>query len=100
MRTPRSARGALLLALGLWAGCFEITPEQRARDVCTAYCDCYAQPGQTEACVVNDCLPDIPPVTDACLDCVYANSQMCGELVNQCLDLCTDTATPLLGGMQ
>jgi hypothetical protein len=91
-------RGLVAVVISLVAGCFTIPPEQKARDVCTAFCDCFAPATQLESCIVDDCLPDIPPVSDPCLDCVYANSQMCGELVNQCLDLCVDNSTPLLGG--
>jgi hypothetical protein len=89
------------VALGLWSGCFlfEITPEQKARDVCTAYCDCVVSPAQVEQCIVDDCLPDIPPVSDPCLECVYANSQTCSKLLDDCTDLCVNPGTPLLGGM-
>ena len=91
-------RGLLVLA-SLLAGCFETTPQQKSRDVCTAYCDCIVTPSMVEQCITDDCLPDIPPVTDPCLDCVYANSQTCSTLFDECTDLCLDTSTPHLGGM-
>lgn len=79
-----------VVALGSLAGCFEETPEQRARAVCNAYCECLVSAGEVEQCVVESCLPEIPPVTDACLDCVVQNSQMCGALEAQCTDVCID----------
>lgn len=99
MRLVGCQRGLFVLLFAL-AGCWEVSAEQRARDVCTAYCDCFVAPSQVEECIVEDCLPDIPPVSDPCLDCVYANSQMCGPLFDDCTDLCLDTSTPLLGGMR
>jgi hypothetical protein len=78
-----------LLSLLAVAGC-EITPEQRARDVCNALCACVVpgSPSAVERCVVNDCLPDIPPVSDPCVECVYTNSQRCGDLLDECIALC------------
>jgi hypothetical protein len=91
-------RGLIVLASVL-AGCFEANPLQKARDVCTAYCDCIVSPAMVEQCIVDDCLPDIPPVSDPCLQCVYTNSQTCSTLFDECTDLCLDTSTPHLGGM-
>jgi hypothetical protein len=84
---------------GLVSGCFAIPPEQKARDVCTAYCDCLVAPTRVEACVVEDCLPAIQPVSDPCLDCVYASSQTCSMLFDDCTALCLGNITPLLGGL-
>jgi hypothetical protein len=76
--------------VGALSGCFlNATPQTRAEDVCTAYCQCYA-PSQLDQCIQQDCLPDIPAVTDACLECVQLNSQTCSELASECTDLCLD----------
>lgn len=89
----------LLAILALVAGC-HMSPEQRERDVCTAYCDCVVSPGMVETCITDDCIPALlPSVTDDCLDCVYMNSQTCSTLFNDCSDLCLDTSTPHLGGI-
>jgi hypothetical protein len=89
----------VLVLACLLAGCFETTPAQDARTVCTAYCDCLVAPSMVEQCIVDDCLPDIPPVTDPCLQCVYEKSQTCSMLFDDCSDLCIQTSTPRLGGM-
>ena len=75
-------------------GCFEETPQQRARAVCNAYCECVVTAGQVEECVVEQCLPVLPPVSDECLDCVISNSQVCAALDAQCTDLCIDNSQP------
>jgi hypothetical protein len=66
-----------------------VPPEQRAHDVCTAFCDCVeiATP-QVDACVA-DCVPDLGTVSDDCLTCVYSHSQMCGTIFDDCTDMCT-----------
>jgi len=76
------------LVLLLLAGCAGDSTEQRARTVCTAYCDCFVTAGGVDACV-EDCIPDIPPVSDECLQCVYESSQTCATLDEQCTDLCS-----------
>lgn len=78
-----------------------VPPEQRARDVCTALCDCteIGTP-QVDACITA-CIPDIGTVSDDCLTCVYSNSQMCGTLFAACTDMCTSPQpTPRLGEQQ
>ena len=85
----RSAGWVLLLVL---VGCADDDPLLRARTVCTAYCDCSASPGAVDACI-DDCVPDIPAVSDDCLQCVYANSQTCAALQSECTALCS-SATP------
>lgn len=90
-----------VLALLVMVGCTQM-PAQKADAVCQAYCDCVdpgAIPSVVDQCVTQQCLPDLPPVTDACLDCVYAHDQVCGELFDQCTDLCLSMAQPKLGGM-
>ena len=82
----------------LLTGCFENSPVQDAEAVATAYCNCLVSPALVDACV-EDVLPEISPVSDACLTCVYQNSQMCSTLIDDCTDLCDNGATPLLGGM-
>jgi hypothetical protein len=97
MRFVGCQRGVLVLAC-LLTGCFNNSPAQDARTVATAYCDCFVTPSMVEACI-DDLLPDITPVSDACLQCVYENSQMCSTLFDDCTALCDNSATPLLGGM-
>jgi hypothetical protein len=81
------------------AGCAE-TPAQRAQDVCFAFCDCAVTtqlPDQVQACVDNQCLPQLPPVTDACLACVHQHESTCSALQNVCLPQCLGQPD-LLGG--
>ena len=90
----------LLALLALFAGC-HMSPEQREHDVCTAFCDCVVTPGMVDKCITDDCVPQLQTtVSDACLDCVYMNSQTCTTLFNDCSDMCLDTSTPRLGGIQ
>lgn len=91
MRLVGRQRGLIIGAfVGALGGCFfEATPQSRAEDVCTAFCQCFS-PGQVDQCVQNDCLPDIPSVSDPCLDCVHLNSQTCSVLGTECIDLCLD----------
>ena len=91
----------LLVATCLLAGCHQ-TPQEQAQDVCQAYCDCIdpgAPPATTDECIAQQCLPSIPPVTDECLDCVFAHDQVCTDLFADCTDLCLSQQTPLLGEM-
>jgi len=83
-----------LVALGTLASCFEADPQQSARAVCTAYCECVVTAGQVEMCITDDCLPILPPVSDECLDCVTANSNSCTSLDAQCTDICLDNSQP------
>jgi hypothetical protein len=90
-----SQRGLfVLVASSLLVGCFEETSEQRSRAVCNAYCECFVTAGEVQQCVVEECLPDLPPVSDECLDCVISNSQTCTALGAQCTDTCFDNGTP------
>lgn len=84
----------LVLAL---AGC-TVPPEQRARDVCTAVCNCLEiGTSQVNQCI-TDCIPDIGTVSDDCLTCVYENSQTCSALFQDCEQLCSSQQpTPRLG---
>ena len=91
----------LILVAGLLVGCHQ-TPEEKSQDVCDAYCDCVdpgAPPAKFDACVTQQCLPQLPPVADQCLDCVFAHDQVCTDLFAQCTDLCFSTPTASLGGM-
>ncbi len=79
-----------LVAVGVMStGCFEETPQQRAEAVCNAYCECFVSAGQVEQCVTEQCLPDIPAVSEECMDCVVSNAQTCSAL-DQCTGLCLD----------
>ena len=83
-------------------GCTQ-TPQEKSQDVCQAYCSCIEPgglPGQLESCVQTMCLPQLPPVTDACLTCVFEHEQTCPEMYDQCDSLCLPTGqTPKLGGI-
>lgn len=80
-----------LVAVGVMStACFEESPQQRATAVCTEFCECFVSAGQVEQCVTEQCLPQIPPVSDECMDCVVTNAQACGALDDQCSDLCLD----------
>ena len=92
-----------VLALLVVVGCTQM-PQEKAQDVCQAYCECVdpgAIPSVVNDCVAQQCLPQLPPVSDDCLNCVFAHDQVCPELFDQCTDLCLSTAqTPKLGGMR
>jgi hypothetical protein len=90
----------LFVIVCLLAGCQQ-TPAEKAQDVCQAYCDCIdpgAPPATEDQCIAQQCLPNIPPVTDDCLDCVFAHDQVCTDLYADCTDLCLSQPTDLLGG--
>jgi len=66
------------------------SPEQKAQDVCAAFCDCETQaPALNKACV-SDCVADIGTVDipDTCVDCIYQYSQVCGDLQTHCEAAC------------
>ena len=88
------ALGAAGAGSALLAGCFEESPQQRARAVCDAYCECVVTVGQVEQCIVEQCLPALPPVSNECLDCVVQNAQTCSTLDALCTDLCIDNSQP------
>lgn len=92
-------RGIVLVVL--LASCTQ-TPGEKAQDVCQAYCGCLdpgALPSTITTCIDTQCLPQLPPVTDQCLDCVFAHDQVCTDLYDQCTDLCLPVnQTPHLGG--
>ena len=91
----------LLLVAGLLVGCHQ-TAEEKAQDVCDAYCDCVdpgALPAVFDQCVTQQCLPQLPPVSDDCLSCVFTNDQVCTDLFSQCTNECFSTQTPRFGGM-
>src|SRR5262245_44340748 len=90
----------LVVALGLLLFGCTTTPEQKRRDVCTAFCDCVTgTPSALERCITDDCFPILPPaVSDPCLDCVYTNSQACSALFSTCESLCFP-GTPRFGGI-
>ena len=59
------------------------SPQEQAQDVCQAYCDCInpgAPPATVDDCIAQQCLPSLPPVTNQCLDCVFAHDQVCGKV--------------------
>ena len=87
----------LVVALG---GCAE-TPDQRAQEVCASFCDCVVGtglPAAVQDCIDNQCLPQIPPVTDDCLSCVHQFEASCTALENTCAPSCFQILTPKLGG--
>jgi hypothetical protein len=88
-------RGIVLVVLLL--GCTQ-TPQEKAQDVCQAFCQCTdpgGLPSIVDKCVIDQCLPQLPTVADPCLDCVFAHDQVCPDLFDQCTDLCFSTT----GGM-
>lgn len=73
-------------------GC-DTSPEQEARDLCTAVCRCqFASPAQVDACI-EDCAPDVPALPDECIDCIYTYSQSCSDL-DRCEPLCAQPQPP------
>ena len=88
MRLVGCIGGLVLVAIGLAAGCLQANPQNRRETVCTAYCECFIGGGGVEECVQEDCLPDLPPVSDDCYDCVVANASSCSTLDAQCTDIC------------
>ena len=88
----------VMLALGV-AAC-TVPPEQRARDVCTAGCNCTETGTANVNTCIDECIPTLTNVSDECLNCVYENSATCSKLVSDCEDLCKPANTPLLGGMR
>jgi len=75
--------------IGLWATACDPSPEQEARDVCTAVCQCQsASPAQVDACTA-ECVSEVPtPLPDGCIDCIYQYSQSCADLSARCSDVC------------
>ena len=92
-----------MIALLVLLGCTQ-TPQEKSQDVCQAYCSCAdpgALPSVLDDCIQQQCLPQLPPVSDACLQCVFAHDQVCTDLAAQCTDLCLPAnQTPKLGGMR
>jgi hypothetical protein len=89
-----------VMFVALLMGACTVPPEQRSRDVCTAFCNCFTVGTSAVANCIEQCIPDIPNVADDCLTCVYENSQQCSVLERDCNDLCAPQQTPRLGGMQ
>ena len=91
-----------VFALSVLVGCTQ-TAQEKAQDVCQAYCDCVdpgALPSVLDECVTQQCLPQLPTVSDDCLTCVFEHDQVCPELFDRCDSLCISPAqTPKLGGM-
>jgi len=76
-----------------------VPPEQRSRDVATAYCKCVEVGTSAVDTCIEMLVPRIPNVSDDCLTCVYENSATCASLLTDCQTLCGQN-TPLLGGMR
>jgi len=53
-----------------------------------------AQPASVQSCIDNDCLPALPPVSDACLSCVYEHESTCSGLEATCTSLCLRSPQP------
>lgn len=73
----------------LFATACDPSPEQAKRDVCTVACQCETNglPSQVESCV-EACVPQVPVVSDECLECFYTYSQSCSDLERECEDAC------------
>jgi hypothetical protein len=79
--------------VGLLAAACTQSAEQKTEDVCTAFCDCSsASPAKVQECM-GTCT-QAPSFSDACLDCVYTNSQTCAVLFNDCTDTCFPSNLP------
>ena len=74
--------------VGLLAACTP-SPEQQARDLCTAVCECEsASPTIVSACI-EQCVPVVPTtLPDGCIDCIYQYSQSCSDLEAKCEPAC------------
>ena len=82
-----STVAAIALALGLVA--CTVPPEQRARDVATAYCNCVEVGHSAVDKCIEMLIPQIPDVSDECLTCVYENSNSCSNLLDDCTTFCS-----------
>lgn len=72
----------------LFAGCTQ-SPADRIEIVCNTFCDCTSTlPSAVQTCVVQQCEPNIPAVSDECLACVYDHESACPVLENDCQALC------------
>jgi hypothetical protein len=80
--------------VGLLAAC-DASVEQQRRDVSTSFCQCeVATPFALEQCI-TEVLPLVEAEpSEACMSCVYANSQMCSDLFDDCAQLCFDFPQP------
>lgn len=93
-------RNRLLIgvAIGLAAlsSACEVTREERVAAACSSICACRVAPlpALQDRCVA-DCNNqlDATNASDACLDCVSANSDRCSTLENVCAQIC-DPPTP------
>ncbi len=83
----RSMRLVLVMFVALWAAACNVSPEQEARDLCTAVCNCTtASPAKAAECV-EECTPEVPALPDDCIDCIYTYSQSCSDL-DRCEPMC------------
>lgn len=75
---------AIALALAI-AGC-STQAEGNETGLCTAVCRCMGGlPNQQRACVA-ECVTDsdVSEVSNACVECVFVNSNMCTDLIQEC----------------
>ena len=81
--------------IGLLAAC-NTPPEQEARDLCTALCNCMtASPTLRDECVA-ECIPDVPAMLpDDCINCIYQYSQSCSDLEAHCEAACDVQQPPM-----
>jgi hypothetical protein len=78
------------LAMVVVAAC-TVSPEQRAHDVATAYCNCVEIGTSAREECVEMLVPQLPPISDECLECVYQNSATCSRLLDDCDDICSQS---------
>jgi hypothetical protein len=76
--------------VGLLLAACDASPEQQHADVIAAVCEC----ATSTPFLFEQCKTEIDPFfdptpSDECMDCVYANSQTCSTLLDDCVDLCS-----------
>lgn len=85
---------ALLLVVGLGA-CHAVTPQEESQEACTTLCKCVAGalPGDQQACM-SQCMPQLSTVSEACLTCTFDNADSCPLVIQDCVNICLQVATP------
>jgi hypothetical protein len=82
-------RWVWLIAL---AGC-QITPQEQLVDDCLILCRCESPLPSEQAACEKKC-DVLPPVSDACSQCVEANNTRCDKLIANCDAVCQQQNPP------
>ena len=89
----RGLVGLFIVAFGCHA-----QPGQEAQDVCTVVCRCESPLSGVQATCVDDCTRNAPSdIPDDCVTCVFEHETSCGDLVSECLPLCSQQEPPTEG---